>query len=351
MVSDDDGVDEPDEDEGRIEMTDSNRRPSRRAVVVGAATGAGLALGSVATRAQQGAAIAPARAKGPPVWLDLDQRALDDAYDQSVYAPNQRDIGVRRDNASRRVHETMPPERHAYGPTAIEKLDWFRTGRANAPLNVFIHGGAWRAGLAKDHAAAAEMMVKAGSHYVVLDFINVIESGGDLMVMVEQVRRGIAWVAKNAARLGADPQRVFVSGHSSGAHLGGVATITDWVRDHGLPADVVKGALLCSGMYDMKPVRLSARSSYVRFTDEAEQALSAQRHIGRIGCPLIVAYGTKETPEFQRQTREFAAAVKAAGKPAELIVGEGYNHFEMPETLASPYGLLGRAVLAQMGLG
>ena len=46
-----------------------------------------------------------------------------------------------------------------------------------------------------------------------------------------------------------------------------------------------------------------------------------------------------------------AAAVKAAGKPIELIVGEGYNHFEMLETLNNPYGLLGRTVFKQMGLG
>ncbi len=65
---------------------------------------------------------------------------------------------------------------------------------------------------------------------------------------------------------------------------------------------------------------------------------------------MIVAYGTLETPEFQRQSRDFAAAVKAAGKPVQLLVGEEYNHFEIPETLASPYGLLGRAVLEQMKL-
>ncbi len=65
---------------------------------------------------------------------------------------------------------------------------------------------------------------------------------------------------------------------------------------------------------------------------------------------MILAYGTCETPEFKRQTRDFHAAVRAAGKPAELLVGEGYNHFEMLETLANPYGLIGRAVLAQMRL-
>ena len=53
---------------------------------------------------------------------------------------------------------------------------------------------------------------------------------------------------------------------------------------------------------------------------------------------------------FQRQARDFAAAVKAAGKPVELLVGDDYNHFEIFETLATPYGLLGRAVLEQMQL-
>jgi arylformamidase len=64
----------------------------------------------------------------------------------------------------------------------------------------------------------------------------------------------------------------------------------------------------------------------------------------------VLAYGTFETPEFQRQTREFHAAVSAAGKPVELIVAEGYNHFEIFETLANPYGVLGRAALQLMNL-
>jgi arylformamidase len=89
----------------------------------------------------------------------------------------------------------------------------------------------------------------------------------------------------------------------------------------------------------------------VKFTDAMEEELSAIRHIDRLNAPLVLTYGTYETPEFQRQSRDFAAAVKAAGKPVELLVGEGYNHFEMLETLNNPYGLLGRAVFKQMRLG
>ena len=72
--------------------------------------------------------------------------------------------------------------------------------------------------------------------------------------------------------------------------------------------------------------------------------------VNRLQAPLVVAYGTCETPEFQRQNREFAAAVEAASKPVRLLVGEHYNHFELPETLGNPYGLLGRAALELMGL-
>ena len=99
------------------------------------------------------------------------------------------------------------------------------------------------------------------------------------------------------------------------------------------------------------PVRLSKRSKYVNFTDEIVDELSAIRHLDRLNCPIVVAHGTQETPEFQRQARDFAAAVKAAGKPITFIVGEGYNHFEIQETLASPYGLLGHEVLKLMKLG
>jgi arylformamidase len=81
-----------------------------------------------------------------------------------------------------------------------------------------------------------------------------------------------------------------------------------------------------------------------------EHALSAIRHLDKLETPLVLAYGSYETPEFQRQSRDFAAAVKAAGKPVELLFGEGYNHFEMLETLANPFGLIGRAVLEQMQL-
>jgi arylformamidase len=331
--------------------------------------------------------LAP-RPRGPLVWLDMDQQALDDAYDQSKYANNQLEIIGRRGPASARALKVIaPPERRAYGPTPIEMLDIYRAGNLlgagsdakpvaavadrardssdarpdakplsplvaraeKAPIAIFVHGGAWRRGQASDFAYQAEMFVRAGAHHVVPDFVNVEAASGDLMAMVEQLRRAVAWVHDHAASFGGDANRITLIGHSSGAHIAGCVATTDWAR-LGVPDTVLKGVLLCSGIYDLAPVRRSKRSEYVRFTDAMEHELSAERHIERLRAPLIVAYGTRETPEFQRQARDFAAAVKAAGKPVELIVAENYNHFEIGETLANPYGILGRAALTMMGL-
>ena len=230
-------------------------------------------LGASAAFAASGSALAQTatpRQKGPRVWLDLDQQELDDAYDQSKYAANLQQIVKRYTTNSEQVRARLgAPKRLAYGSTPIEGLDLYPTRKPNAPVHVFIHGGAWRSVLAKDSAYQAETFVNAGAHYVAVDFNNVIETKGDLMPMADQVRRAVAWIYRNAASFGGDPNRIFLSGHSSGGHLAGVVLVTDWQKE-GLPKDVVKGGLCCSGMFDLKPVRLSARSSYVKFTDEME---------------------------------------------------------------------------------
>src|SRR2546430_4306915 len=120
------------------------------------AAGAAAAAGAVARAPQP-------RAKGPLVWLDMDQQALDDAYDQIVYAPNREQVAKRRIANSEQARAAIgAPARVAYGATEIEKLDIYRTSRANAPVNIFVHGGAWRANRAADYACLAEPFVRAG---------------------------------------------------------------------------------------------------------------------------------------------------------------------------------------------
>ena len=285
---------------------------------------------------------------GARVFLDYDQPALDRAYEQKHWAPNMQEMLERFAQDSDAVRARMGRQRtEPYGPSAIETLDVYRTPMPGAPVLVFLHGGAWVRGSAAASGFAAETVVRAGAHFVVPDFAPVTEVGLD--GMVAQVRRAVAWVARHAAGFGGDPGRLYVAGHSSGAHLAGNVLVTDW-RLFDLPADIVKGGLCVSGMYDLKAPRLSSRSSYVRFDDRIEHEYSARRHLARLVCPVIVAHGDHDSPEFQRQSREFADALDAIGRLDRSLVGTGLNHFEMIATLSDPAGLVGRAALEMMDL-
>jgi len=330
-----------------IQASDDTRM-TRRSLLCGALVTAVAAASSTALAQQMQNYLPPgkvAKPKGPLVFLDYDKDEIDFAYDQAPWAPNAPEVSKRNAQKSAAALARLgPPRRLAYGPTDIEKLDLYITKRPSAPINIFLHGGAWRSGNAKGAAYMSETFVDAGAHFISVDFNNAPEVDGNVMIMAEQVRRAIAWVHKNAASFGGDPDRLYISGTSSGGHLAAVALTTDWQKDFGLPADTLKGGLCCSGMYDLYPVSLSARAGYVKFTPEMIEKLSPQRHLDKLVAPVIVAHGALETPEFQRQNREFAAAVKTAGKPVTFLIGEGYTHFEMFETLGNPYGLLGRAM-------
>jgi arylformamidase len=148
------------------------------------------------------------------------------------------------------------------------------------------------------------------------------------------VRRGIEWVHQNLSK------DVVLCGHSSGAHLSACALTR---------LGFIRKAMVISGIYDLLPVRLSARNDYVRLDERLEHEYSPIRHVERIRCPVTVGWAEHEAAEFARQSREFAAALRKAGKLGGVILGEGQNHFEIFETLADPGSPLGRAALSMLG--
>lgn len=280
------------------------------------------------------------------VWRELTQEELDRAYNQSDYAPNREQILARYATNSVMTRGRIgSPERLRYGDGGKEGIDFFRCHNGRAPCVIFVHGGAWRSGAAENYAFLAEIFVKAGVHCALPDFDWVQDTDGDLLPLADQVGRAIAYLCNAADDHNIEQDRIFVCAHSSGSHL--VGSVLTGLKDsiQGLNDDSIKAALLCSGMYELEPVRLSARSGYVAFTNEVEQVLSPMRHMDKLTTPIIVAHGTYETPEFKRQTVEFTEALRKRDMLLEAIIVENCNHFEILETLANPYGRLGQAAL------
>ena len=234
-----------------------------------------------------------------------------------------------------------------YGDGPGMTADLFPAHDEGAPIQVFIHGGYWRAMDKSSHSFPAEGIVAAGGAAVSLDYA--LAPSVTLDTIVEQCRTAIEWVADNAGRLGGDPGRIFVSGHSAGGHLTGMMLCTDWAA-RGRPADLVKGGTPISGVFDLAPILETSINDDVRLDAAAAARNGPIHNLPAAGAPLIAVVGAGETPEFVAQNRTFAEAWRARGFAAEVMEIEGLHHFNVVSELGRPGSALTGAVLAQMGL-
>ena len=234
-----------------------------------------------------------------------------------------------------------------YGDGPDMTADLFPAPAGAAPIQVFIHGGYWRAMDKSSHSFPAEAFVAAGGAVVSLNYT--LAPAVTLDTIVEQCRRALEWVADNAERLNGDPRRIFVSGHSAGGHLTAMMLCTDWAA-RGRPADIVKGGTAISGIFDLAPMMETSINDDIRLDAEAAARNSPILNLPAAGTPLIAAVGAAETAEFVAQNRAFADAWRARGFDAGIMEIEGLNHYTVVMEMGRPGSALTKATLAQMGL-
>ena len=283
------------------------------------------------------------------VYRDYDQTALDAQYNNQLAAPQFRDhIRRYRELTDQAKSAVMCSENIAYGESLQERLDIYRPLRTGAPVQVFIHGGAWQQLGKDDSGFAAVAFVGAGAMLVALGFGRVPDVPVD--TMVDQVRRAIAWLWRNVEDYGGDSDKIFVSGHSSGAHLVSQCLSADWPGKFRCPADVIKGATFISGLGDLEPVRLSYRNALLNLNEQGVESLSLMHQQPTVKCPLLAVYASGDTAEFRRQTREVGEYWRRQQLDAEIIEIAGRGHYDIVLDLADRQSELFRACARQMGL-
>jgi arylformamidase len=236
----------------------------------------------------------------------------------------------------------------AYGDSRLQTLDAFPARAGKPPLHVFIHGGYWRALDKSDHSFVAEPLVAGGASTVILNYDLCPSVTVDHVV--RQVRRGLAWIYHNAAEVGGDRDRLFVSGHSAGAQLAVMALNRDWLDSEGLPADTIKGVVAISGVYELAPVMRVSVNEEIRLTEEMAERNSPTLHPPDPLAPILVAVGGDEPPGWIRQSVDFFAVCRKHGVVCDYMQVPGAHHFSILYALADPASSLCRAVLRQMSL-
>lgn len=283
-----------------------------------------------------------------PVFLNYDQAGLDAQYNNRLRWP---DYKVHFENWriwSERTCRKLPCHLDlAFGPQPQEKLDIFPAQEAGAPLYVFIHGGYWYSLDKADYSYVAEGFRPHGISTAVNNFGLAPDTTMD--EIVRQNRAALAWLWRNASNYGADPQRIYVCGHSAGGHLALMLLGTDWPAfGPDLPADLVKGACAIGGLFDMEPIRLSFLNKTLKMSAEEARRNAPLELKYPSPAPLSLVVAADETPEYHRQSGAMADLWRGLGYPVELLVPAGLNHFDVVNQLIDPQCELVRVQLAEM---
>jgi len=230
-----------------------------------------------------------------------------------------------------------------YGDDEGERLDLFPTVQRSSPLLAFIHGGYWRSLDKSDFSWIAPPFLDAG---VAVAFLNYgLAPRVAVEAIVRQQLKAIVWLYTRAEELGFDRQRIVVGGHSAGGHLTAMMMAALWTEvDPALPADLVKGGIAISGLFDLEPlVPLPFINADLKLDVAAARKVSPVHLPPATGAPLLTAVGALESSEFKRQMRLIHQAWPHNARE-ELEVA-GANHLTVCDALADPESALFRAAL------
>lgn len=280
------------------------------------------------------------------------QEAIDREYDVESIHPDFNSVVELYLGLSETARTTLDARFDVpFGPTRDEHVDLYPgRGEPGRPVLLFIHGGYWRILSSKEFALVAPGPVAHGIDVVVTNYS--LAPKVTLDEITRQSRATIAWVHENAASWGGDPDRIFVAGHSAGGQQVAMLLETDWEGEYGLPADVIKGGIAISGVFDLRPLPYSWLAAALQLSRRTVETQSPALRVPPVAAPLLVTWGAEETSEFRRQSEEYLAACTEAGVDARGLPQPGADHFQAILGFNEPEGdLTGQLVEMTGGRG
>jgi arylformamidase len=270
----------------------------------------------------------PTAPQGPVVYRGMDQAALDAAYNNQAHVPELPAIRAAwaKQSAAALARPHVLDQR--YGAGGRETLDLFFAANRNAPTLVFIHGGYWQANDKENFRFVVDGPLTHGINVALLEYT--LAPQARMNQIVQEVRRGVKWLAEHLGEFGADPKRIILCGHSAGGHLTAMAAADPEVWC----------GLSISGLFDLQPIRLCYLNSKLGLDEVEADRNSPLRNLPARAAPLLIAYGDAELPELQRQSVEFAQAWTGKGLAGAPFAVPGANHFTVVDELARPGGML-----------
>lgn len=224
----------------------------------------------------------------------------------------------------------------AFGSDPAQQIEVIGPGTSGPyPVLVFIHGGGWHSGTPGDYHFVGRQFARAG-YLVVLPGYR-LGPTGKYPHMLEDSAAAVAWVHANAQRLGGDPARVFLMGHSAGAYnVVMLGLERQWLGRAGVPDGFVKGVVGLSGPYDFYP--FTSDSARNAFGDEADPKLTQPiNFVHGDAPPMLLLTGSGDETVKPRNSVVLGKALSAAGQPTTPVILPGVDHSGTVMKLAAPF--------------
>jgi arylformamidase len=273
---------------------------------------------------------------------------LEFQYNPRVSVPEYPQLATKRSKDSRTVRATHKSWLNVpYGRSLREVLDIYPAAQSRGPVLIYIHGGYWRSGSKDDNCHFVPVFTSRGATVVLLEYdlcpnVTVTE-------IVRQMRSAIAWTFGHISRYGGDPSKLYISGHSAGGHLTAMALAHDWEKEE-LAGNLIKGAVVSSGVYDLDMVMRVSVNEQIRMTSETARENSPFLHPPRPICPVVITVGGAEPDGWKQMSKDYFQFCKAHGVECAYLEVPGANHYTMSEHLADAHSPLTQAMIRQMGL-
>jgi arylformamidase len=241
------------------------------------------------------------------------------------------------------VAREMPYAEAPGVPGSAQSLDLYAPRDARgAPALVYVHGGSWSIGDKRAVGVKPGFFTASGWIFVSINYRLLPE--GRHPANVQDVARAIAWVHSHVSQYGGDPDKMFLMGHSAGAHLIALAAVDGRrLREAGKDIQIVKGVIpLDTNAYDLPAVMETGRAFFDRIFGDDPRAwrdASPYHHVspGKGIPPFLIFYtrgmGAPEEKEegllHSRHANAFGGALRRADVPAEVIDATDRTHVEI----------------------
>jgi acetyl esterase/lipase len=200
--------------------------------------------------------------------------------------------------------------------------------RTTHPVIVFFYGGAWQEGDRGDYLFLAEALTSRGYVVVIPDYRVYPEVR--YPDFLQDAAAAVAWTRGNIARYGGDPSRIFLMGHSAGAHIAAMLALDpQYLAQQKLPASSIRGWIGLAGPYDFLP--LTEPNVIALFATAPDLALTQPIHYvpGRTAGtlpPALLLHGEDDRRVYPKNSINLARALREAGGAVEFDLLPGVNH-------------------------